>query len=67
MNLNLIERRFELIDAKANFLNYKFNPKAKKILGISKHPYEEVLKEDQDEDYKNYGKDPFYTKLKDSD
>ena len=24
------------------------------------------VKEDQDEDYKNYGKDPFYTKLKDS-
>lgn len=63
MNLNLIERRFELIDAKANYLNYKFNPKARKISGISKHPYEEELKEDQHQDEQNYGKDPFYTKL----
>lgn len=66
MNLNLIERRFELIDAKANYLNYKFNPKARKIPGINKHAYQEELKDDQDEDLQNYGKDPFYSKIKKS-
>jgi len=62
MNLNILEKRFQMLDAKSNFLNYRFNPSSNKIDGIKKHAYYEELKDDYKSDLRLFGKDPFYTK-----
>ncbi len=66
MNLRLIERRFQNLDAQANYLNYKYNPNCQKVTGIRQHAYLDELRSDQESDIKIFGNDPFYTKAVDS-
>ena len=46
MNLRLIERRFQNLEAHENYINYKFNPKIKKVKGIKQHSYIEHIRDD---------------------
>jgi hypothetical protein len=50
MNLRLIEKRFQHLELQANYLNYKYNPNAKKISGLSQHAYMEELRTDNQSD-----------------
>ena len=59
MNLRLIERRFQNLEAHENYINYKFNPKIKKIKGIKQHSYIEHIREDKEIDNIVFGKDLF--------
>jgi len=61
MNLRLIEKRFQHLDAHANYVNYKFNPHGEKIEGLRRHPYLDELRVDHADDAKIYGLDPFIT------
>ena len=62
MNLRLIEKRFQNLNAQANLLDYRFNPNSAKIEGLSKHAYLSELREDQENDKKIFGRDPYYTR-----
>ena len=55
MNLRLIEKRFQNLETQANYLNYKYNPNAKKIVGLNKHAYMHELKTDHLSDIKVFG------------
>ena len=59
MNLRLIEKRFQNLEVRANYLNYKFNPHTNKVPGIPQHAYLQDLRADHECDLKVYGKDPF--------
>lgn len=62
MNLRLIEKRFQNLNAQANLLDYRFNPNSEKIEGLNKHAYLNELREDQEYDKKIFGRDPYYTR-----
>lgn len=62
MNLRLIEKRFQNLNAQATLLDYRFNPNSTKIEGLTKHAYLNELKEDQENDKKIFGQDPYHTR-----
>jgi hypothetical protein len=47
------------LEAHENYINYKFNPKIKKVNGIKQHSYIENIREDQEIDNIIFGKDLF--------
>jgi len=65
MNLRLIEKRFQNLNAQANYLDYKYNPNSEKVEGLQQHAYLNELKLDQEHDKKIFGNDPFYTRTVD--
>ena len=67
MNLRLIEKRFQNLETRANYLNYKYNPNCQKVAGITQHAYMDDLKTDYLSDMKVFGQDPFHTKKVDND
>ena len=67
MNLRLIEKRFQNLETRANYLNYKYNPNCEKVSGITQHAYMDDLKTDYLSDMKVFGQDPFHTKKVDND
>ena len=62
MNLRLIEKRFQNLNAQATLLDYRFNPNSGKVEGLTKHAYLSELREDQENDKKIFGRDPYYTR-----
>jgi hypothetical protein len=55
MNLRLIEKRFQNLETRANYLNYKYNPNCQKVSGIAQHAYMDDLKTDYLSDMKVFG------------
>ena len=55
MNLRLIEKRFQNLETRANYLNYKYNPNCQKVSGIPQHAYMDDLKTDYMSDMKVFG------------
>ena len=48
MNLTQIERKFQQLEVKDNYIRYFYNPNCKKITGLKKHAYIDELVKDYD-------------------
>lgn len=68
MNLSQIERKFQELQVKENYMRYYFNPICDKVSGLKQHAYIKELNKDHKLDIQTYGMDPFtmQQKLKDN-